>query len=101
MIPTWDPIVQLPTVATPSAFVTCVAPVTEPPPTVEKVTVTPLIGLPPASVNLTDGAGDTVLLTVVVVGAVFYAVRVLAPPAMTLNDELVVAVSPDAAARRT
>src|ERR1051326_8680679 len=53
------PSVQPPIVATPDAFVTCVAPVTLPAPAViANVTVTPARGLPSSSVTSTDGAGD-------------------------------------------
>src|SRR4051812_23454730 len=57
--------VQLPTVATPDAFVVCVAPVKVPgPPGIAKVTDTPETGLPLASFTITLGGGATALLTV-------------------------------------
>jgi len=56
------PRVQLPTVATPAAFVAVVAPVTDPPPdTTENVTDTSDLVLPLASLTTTDGRIGTTL----------------------------------------
>ena len=60
--PADGPSVHDPTVAMPAAFVTAVAPVTDPPPDVtEKVTDTPDVGLPFASLMMTDGGTGTAL----------------------------------------
>jgi hypothetical protein len=59
-VPAVDPSVQLPTVATPDAFVVWFAPVIEPPPdATAKVTGVPATGFALPSVTLTDGAGLT------------------------------------------
>src|SRR5687768_5427454 len=55
--PAADPRLHLPTVAEPTAFVSCVPPVTEPPPvTTVKTTLTPLTGFAFTSFTVTAGA---------------------------------------------
>jgi hypothetical protein len=65
LLPAVEPSVQLPTVAIPEAFVACEAPVTEPPPlATANTTITPLTGIPLASVTVTAGATATAVPTV-------------------------------------
>jgi hypothetical protein len=67
LVPVAAPSVQLPTVATPDAFVTCDPPVNVPPPlATANITVIPLTGLPFASRTVTEGG----TATAVPVGAV-------------------------------
>ncbi len=60
LVPAAVPRVQLPTVAMPEAFDVWWFPVKVPPPVVTaNVTVTPLIGLPVASLTITEGGSST------------------------------------------
>jgi hypothetical protein len=59
-VPSAEPTVQLPEVATPEAFVTTVPPVTVPPPAVTaNVTEAPASGAPFWSRTITDGGSGT------------------------------------------
>ena len=58
--PVEPPSVQLPTAATPAAFVTLVPPVMDPPPdAIANITETPGFGLPLASLTMTEGGIET------------------------------------------
>jgi hypothetical protein len=64
LVPAVGPMVQLPTVAIPAEFVVADAELTVPPPPITvKVTLTPLTGLPLASLTMTLGGVATAVLT--------------------------------------
>jgi hypothetical protein len=88
--------VQLPTVATPPALLVVTAPVTAPPPDViANVTVTPLTGLPNASVMSTLGGGNTSVPAVAASEVAVFAAIDAAAPAFPVAVKVTVLLDED------